>query len=289
MIAALEIDLNHDLGPFSRYLNQQHIPHRVTEEGVNQVLWVDSEENRQRVHDLFQAYVSGSLKLTRGTRGVPFSPMALARRFPLTMAIVLTNILFFPVTMGLDEADPTVLFQLMTLVAFELRGQDVYFSSLGATLTNGEYWRLLSPMCLHFGWLHVVFNLLWVWEVGRRIEVICGASVLLLVTLVASLIANLTQYVASGPSLFGGMSGVVFGYLGFSLVWSRMVPSRSTGLAPGIYVFMAVYLIVGLTGTIDLLGLGALANGAHVGGAVTGLAIGAVAGILARLPEPGSD
>ena len=139
-------------------------------------------------------------------------------------------------------------------------------------------------MFIHFGWLHIVFNLLWVWEIGRRIELINGASGLLLVTLVSSLASNCTQYFMSGPSLFGGMSGVIFGYLGFSLIWSRMLPSRSTGLAPGLYVFMLVYLVIGFTGVIDLLGIGSLANGAHLGGLIGGMIVGFVAASLALLP-----
>ena len=139
-------------------------------------------------------------------------------------------------------------------------------------------------MFIHFGWLHIVFNLLWVWEVGRRIEVINNASVLLLVTLVSSIMANFLQYYMLGPSFFGGMSGVVFGYLGYSLVWSRLVPSRSMGLADGLYIFMFAYLAIGFTGAIDMLGLGVLANGAHLGGLIGGLLVGGVAGFLFR-PE----
>ena len=118
------------------------------------------------------------------------------------------------------------------------------------TIESGQYWRLLTPMFLHFGLLHIVFNLLWVWEVGRRIELVNGSLLLLLVTLASSLLANFMQYYLYGPSFFGGMSGVVFGFLGYSLVWSRMVPRRTTGLPPGLYIFMLVYLAVGFTGRL---------------------------------------
>ena len=137
-------------------------------------------------------------------------------------------------------------------------------------------------MFLHFGWMHIVFNLLWTWEVGRRIEQLAGTSTLAAVVLVSSLIANLTQYVMSGPGLFGGMSGVVFGLLGFAFVWDRgMKPA--TGLVPGIYAFMLVFLVLGFTGVFNFLGEGALANGAHLGGLVAGLATGATVVLLNRL------
>ena len=82
------------------------------------------------------------------------------------------------------------------------------------------------------------------------------------------------------------MSGVVFGFLGYSLVWSRMVPRRTTGLPPGLYIFMLVYLAVGFTGAIGPVGdWGSLANGAHLGGLVGGVLIGVVAGGLNRQPR----
>ena len=137
-------------------------------------------------------------------------------------------------------------------------------------------------MFIHFSWLHIVFNLLWVWEIGRRIEFVNGSRGLLIAVVVSSLVANITQYLMSGPSLFGGMSGVVFGLLGHSLVWSRLVPSKNMGVSKGIYIFMLAYLAIGFTGVIDILGLGSLANGAHLGGLIGGVITGGLAGLLVR-------
>ena len=54
------------------------------------------------------------------------------------------------------------------------------------------------------------------------------------------------------------------------------------GVPKGIYIFMLVYLVIGFTGVIDLLGLGTLANGAHLGGLIGGVVIGGLTGLLAR-------
>ena len=288
MIAALEIDLDVDLSHFSQYLQQLGLPHRITEEGVNQVVWVPSEAHVDQIQKLFDAYKSGTLPdLPKAVRTSTFNPLSLILRFPLTMALILVNAVIFPFTQRIG--DDGGLFQLLTFVDFRLDGERVFFGDLAYTIETGQYWRLLTPMFIHFGWLHIVFNMLWVWEVGRRIEIINNASVLLLVTLVSSLMANMLQYYMSGPSFFGGMSGVVFGYLGYSLVWSRLVPSRSTGLAPGLYIFMFVYLAIGFTGAIDMLGLGVLANGAHLGGLIGGLLVGGVAGILFGPAQEGRE
>ena len=288
MIPALEVDLDVDLSQFAIQLREIGIPHRIAEEGNRQVVFVHLAAHVEHISVLYRAYLDNALPevvQANTRRGVSFNPRTMLRQFPLTLAIIFISIVFYPVTLGLVEGQITVLFLAMSFVPFELNGQEVYFSDLSETLASGEYWRLLTPMFLHFGWLHITFNLLWVWEVGRRIELVNGASVLLLVTLVSSLLANVTQYVMSGPSFFGGMSGVVFGYIGYSLLWSRLVPARSMGLRSGLYVFMFIYLIVGFSGAIDLLGIGSLANGAHLGGLIGGVLVGLVSGLLHRAPS----
>ena len=79
---------------------------------------------------------------------------------------------------------------------------------------NGQYWRLITPIFLHFGWLHIAFNGLWTWEVGALIEQRLGSLALLGIVLIAGVGSNTAQYLYSGPSLFGGMSGVVLGCSG---------------------------------------------------------------------------
>ena len=138
-------------------------------------------------------------------------------------------------------------------------------------------------MFLHFGVMHIVFNLLWVWEVGRRIEMVNGALALLAIVLLTSLSANVMQYAMAGPTLFGGMSGVVFGLLGYCFVWSRLVPSRDMGLPVGVYVFMVVFLVLGYAGIFDFIMPGKLANGAHLGGLVAGMALGLVFALRANV------
>ncbi|MBQ60758.1 MAG: rhomboid family intramembrane serine protease [Gammaproteobacteria bacterium] len=288
MIAALEIPSDIDLRLFSVFLQQAGVVHRITEEGVAQVVWINSEDDRLKVLHFYGQLSSGALVLQDqvGARSSDMSVvsrlLANVGRFPLTMLLLLVNVLLFPVTYGVNQGDLSGLFAQMTLLEFSVIGDKIYFSNLTHILESHQYWRLLTPMFIHFGWIHIVFNLLWVWEIGRRIELISGSSVLLLVTIVSSLGANFLQYAMSGAGLFGGMSGVVFGYLGHSLVWDKLVPGRKMGLRSGIYIFMLVFLAIGFTGAFDLLGLGSLANGAHLGGLLGGILTGGVAGMLQR-------
>ncbi len=286
LFAALEIPADINLRLFSAFLLQSGIPHRISEEGVNQVVWVSSEQDQRRVIHYYAQLASGELILADDTGAKTGRLSSFSRlvsniwRFPLTMILILVTALFFPVSTGVGQGAGSELFAAMMLVDFHEIDGVPFFDNLAGTLVRGEYWRLLSPMFIHFGWMHIVFNLLWVWEIGRRIELVNGSSALLLVTLVSSLCANLLQYILGGPGLFGGMSGVIFGYLGFCLVWDKMVPKKKMGIRNGLYIFMLGFLVIGFTGAIDLLGLGSLANGAHLGGLLGGALTGAVAGML---------
>lgn len=287
MINALEIPSDINLAAFSRFLSASGIRHRITEEGLNQVVWVPGEAELGFVRSAYSQYTSGELELDEAPAQqiqMQLLPRVLsaAKRFPLTLSLIAINVLLFPVGMGLGENAIDGLFGKLIFLAVEEVNGEQYFTSMSYTIEHGQWWRFLTPMFIHFSWLHIVFNLLWVWEIGRRIEFVNGSKGLLIAVVVSSLAANMTQYLMSGPSLFGGMSGVVFGLLGHSLVWSRLVPSKNMGVSNGIYIFMLAYLAIGFTGVIDILGLGSLANGAHLGGLIGGVITGGLAGLLVR-------
>jgi GlpG protein len=287
LINALEIPSDINLAAFSRFLSSRGVVHRVTEQGINQVVWVSGEQERVFVRSAYSQYTSGELELDEAPvvlGKIQIIPRVLSavRRFPLTLSLIAINVLLFPVGMGLGDGTIDGLFERLMFLAVEEVNGEQYFTTMSYTVEHGQWWRFITPMFIHFSWLHIVFNLLWVWEIGRKIEFTNSAVVLFVAVIASSLAANVTQYLLSGPSLFGGMSGVVFGLLGHSLIWSRLVPWKDVGLPSGIYIFMLVYLVVGFTGVIDLLGLGSLANGAHLGGLIGGFATGGLAGLLER-------
>ena len=285
MIKALEIPSRVNLADFSAYLRRQGLPHRILEEGTNQVLWVSHEEAVGRVREAFSRFEAGELNIQGMAAGAPRGAtglVAMLLRSPMTLALMLASLCFFPVSFGVEEGDLGYLLSRMTFPAIERQGDLVYFIGLEGTFATGQYWRIFSPMFIHFGVLHLVFNILWVWEIGRRIEFVNGSASMLGIVLSTSAVSTLLQFFLFGPGLFGGMSGVVFGLLGHSFVFSHLVPERTMGVSKAIYVFMLVYLLLGFTGVLDLLGMGSLANGAHLGGLLGGLCTGAMAGFSAR-------
>jgi len=77
--------------------------------------------------------------------------------------------------------------------------------SVGLTeIEGGQVWRLLTPVFVHFGAMHLVFNRLVLWHFGRMIELRRGPWFLAGLTLVLGIGSNLVSYLAYGSN-FGGM------------------------------------------------------------------------------------
>tara|TARA_B100001094_G_scaffold332168_1_gene403128 strand:+ start:1824 stop:2678 length:855 start_codon:yes stop_codon:yes gene_type:complete len=129
-----------------------------------------------------------------------------------------------------------------------------------------EFWRFITPNLLHFSILHLVFNILWWWQLAGQIEQKLGSSKIVELFLTTGLMASLTQFFVA-DSNFGGLSGVVYGLLGYFFVLQWMTHQRRLYLPHAYFGFMFFWLILGFT---DLLGI-AVANGVHVGGLCCGM------------------
>lgn len=147
-------------------------------------------------------------------------------------------------------------------------------------IAHGQIWRLFTPMFLHFDPLHILFNMLWLKDLGNLIETkIKGSVNFLIMVLVIAAISNVGQFLASGPS-FGGMSGVVYGLLGYLWIYGKFHPSAQIRLNPKIVQFMIIWFVLCLfltkTQTLHI------ANTAHGVGAVVGMAWGYIAAQWAK-------
>ena len=129
-------------------------------------------------------------------------------------------------------------------------------------------YRWFSPIFLHFSWMHLVFNALWMFAVGRLIEWRSRGAWVTLVVL-SALAGNLAQW-ALGDWRFGGLSGVVYGVLGYVWLWDRLRGDRYQ--VPPAYLGLSLFfLLLGLSGLDGLIGVN-MANGAPLGGLLAGLA-----------------
>lgn len=142
-----------------------------------------------------------------------------------------------------------------------------FWNSL-AEVASGQVWRLITPVFLHFSILHLLFNLLWIQDLGTALEARIGTWRYAGLLAAVALVSNLCQYAAGGAG-FGGLSGVVYGVFGYLWVRSRLEADFGLFLAPLTAGLLLVYLALGIFGL-----LGPTANVAHF----SGLAAGAAAG-----------
>lgn len=135
-------------------------------------------------------------------------------------------------------------------------------------VSRGEVWRLFTPMLIHFGILHLLFNMLWMLDLGSMVEDRKSSVFYFIFVMSVSLVSNLAQY-AAGSVLFGGMSGVVYGLLGYVWIKGKSDPGSRLYLHPDTVFFMIVWYFLCLFGVIPH-----VANAAHTAGLVMGMAWG---------------
>lgn len=274
----LDTPIGENLLPLTALLRARGLPHQIFEENGRQVLVVFAAEHVAPVRELYRAWSDGEVRIETG--GPAVTPVVRRtpsqwRTAPVTVSFAAVSIALF---LLLNFTDAVDLLHYLSFLPFDIVDQQLRFGDMG-----DQYWRLITPVFLHFGWLHITFNCLWLWELGRRCEAVLGSANTLGLILVIAVASNCSQHLYGGPGLFGGLSGVVYGLLGFAWVAPLLQPAWRIQPAPVIMLFMVGWLVLGLLGVIQAVGLGAIANAAHIGGLASGALLGAVFGIRSRV------
>ena len=99
----------------------------------------------------------------------------------------------------------------------------VWGGSIGPRTTNGEWWRLVTSLFVHTGFLHLAANMLGLLQLGLLLERLVGRVALAAVYVSAGVFASLVRLSASPVDVSVGASGAVFGVYGLllaSAIWS---------------------------------------------------------------------
>lgn len=134
----------------------------------------------------------------------------------LTVTIVLVgiNLLLFALAIVLGGAKPAAGgFEVLSPgdeMLFRLGLQD------NAAIDAGQWWRVVTPVFLHLGLIHVAFNCFVLWVAGRMVEEEFGGRLMLFMYLTAGILGFVASYFANLDG--GGASGAVAGMLGAVLV-----------------------------------------------------------------------
>ncbi len=280
-IIVKHLPLDQDLSELIRFLHRRGLPFRVSEEDGQQVIAVQDPQLVEPVGQLVDGFLRGEVQLPTEDSATEYvEPQPGDIPFWMT-PITLVLILFSGIGALLTHTETGQVWAMWFLlldVAPDLRS----FMSLGDTLVSGQFWRLITPVFLHFGLFHVLFNSLWMWDLGRRLELGLGKSRYFLFFVITAIVANLTQYFWEASPWFGGMSGVVYALVGFLWIRPRFAPHPLFALPASIIGFMLFWLVLCMTGIVDKFIDGSVANAAHLGGLIAGMLLGAVSGVVAR-------
>ncbi len=149
-------------------------------------------------------------------------------------------------------------------------------------ISEGEVWRLFTPCLLHSDFLHILFNMIWVWILTPQIESRLKGWKLIVLILLLGVVSNVFQYLMSGP-YFIGFSGIVVGLVGFIWMRQQKAPWEGYPLNRATILFLLVFVLSmvaleGMTFFMQVFSMGSaplkIANTAHIVGGLTGIVLG---------------
>ena len=274
MIRAASLPIEVNLLRFSRFMQAQGIAHRINEESGQQVIWVEAEQQASLVREALESWSFDEehaleeggvhhpdslfdftglvVKLVHAFVRAPVS-------FCLIVLCLLVSLLIF---LG---AQP----QVVAALFYPVLDSSGLIPLLVSIDSPEEVLRSLSPMLLHFGELHLAFNMMWLWYFGRQLESVQPRYLFLALIVFCSFVGNTAQYLSSGYNNFGGMSGVVYGLVAYTWIVHCFMPRSYLLINNKMFVVFIIALIA-----MEIFASSWIASAAHLGGLVAGLLLG---------------
>jgi len=284
---------------FSGFLSTQGIENQIEhEKGAGWGIWVHAEDQLERARRAladFKSNPSGA-QFEPGNRVVQttalqdgqaraknrpkiftrhdlFGSMAGLGFGPLTLSLIIASIAVFVLSDFGRRPLENVPGLFITHV--QRSGFDILYRAGLVEIRHGQLWRLVTPIFIHFDFLHIFFNLFWLQDLGGMIEARLGTVRLGRLVFVIAALSNVAEFLWSGP-YFGGMSGVVYGLLAYIWMKSRLDPASGIVLHPWTVGMAGIWFLLCLAGVVRA------ANAAHTVGLVVGTAWGYISGRLGK-------
>ena len=184
--------------------------------------------------------------------------------FPVTIGLIAANALVFVIMVlrGVSFFDPTP----QQAIAF---GAD-----FGPLTLNGQWWRLVTRMFVHFGIIHIGLNMWCLWNLGRAAEILLGRFSYLLAYFASGIFGSIASVYWHPLSAGAGASGAIFGMAGVlvTFVYLKKTPAHlqiNKKMLGSLGTFIFYNLVIGAS-------IPGISNAAHIGGLVMGALVGAL-------------
>ncbi|MCR9206216.1 MAG: rhomboid family intramembrane serine protease, partial [Halobacteriovoraceae bacterium] len=198
---------------------------------------VTKEEDSQAAAEYF--------RVRMGLPGAPPEPdPEWVKLKSIPMGTITKVVLIISAGLFLTRFDKGLFEKVLNLLFYNVPGEPIF-----SRVLQGEVWRVITPIFLHFSFLHILFNGMWIKDLGSLLENQKGPLQFLLFVFVSGAISNTLQYIAMGPS-FGGLSGVVYALLGYLWVDGRLNPDAEFRLPKRDVMLMVGWYVLCLSGFI---------------------------------------
>jgi membrane associated rhomboid family serine protease len=131
----------------------------------------------------------------------------------------------------------------------------------GPDVANGDWWRILTSGFMHYGFLHLAFNMYALYILGQMLEPAIGSLRFSLIYFVSLLAGSVGALLLSPNALTAGASGAVFGLMGATILVMRQRGINALQSGLGVWLF----LNLAITFTVSHISVGG-----HIGGLIGG-------------------
>src|SRR5262245_43816267 len=192
------------------------------------------------------------------------------RRTPMTKAFLVINIIIFLLMAFAGGSTNDA-----TLMAFGVKSN--------AEIAQGQWWRFITPIFIHIGLLHLLFNSYALWIVGPQVEKLYGSASFVVFYVLTGIAGVAGSYVYHPYSISAGASGAIFGLFGVLLTFglryrNSIPPDFKRAVGAGVLPVIVINLIIGFT-------IPQIDNSAHI----SGLVAGAILALLIPFQKPGTE
>ncbi|HWK22615.1 MAG TPA: rhomboid family intramembrane serine protease [Ureibacillus sp.] len=149
-------------------------------------------------------------------------------------------------------------------------GDTVFYTGMSVNylIGEGQWWRVITSLFLHAGFMHVLFNMFSLFLFGPELEKIAGKARFVTIYALAGIFGNVATFVTQdGMYASVGASGSIYGILGAfaALVYytRRTMPQLKQVIMPLIIISVIITFI---SPNINVAG--------HIGGLITGFLLG---------------